>query len=226
MRFPLILRSHVASTAVRFTLWLGLIAILLGVSSCAFSRAPSPPGNAVVLLSASNAVVHGTMLRYEPQTNKNCLGYWTKAEDWADWTFDVARAGSFEVEVWQGCGKDNGGSEVAVEVGGKRFDFVVEDTGHFQNFTPRRIGRVELPAGKHVLAVKPQRKQGAAVMDVRRVRLLPVNPLPAPAAGAMSRWRWAAGDSTSWSRTRDISKTSRRAGLVAWSCPLASICSR
>ena len=184
MRFPLILRSCVASTVARFTMWLGLIAILLGVSSCAFTRAQSPPGNAVVLLHASNAVVHGTMLRYEPETNKNCLGYWTKAEDWADWTFEIPRAGSFEVEVWQGCGKGHGGSDVAVEVGGKRFDFVVEDTGHFQNFTPRRIGRVELPAGKHVLAVKPQRKQAAAVMDIRRVRLLPVNPLPAPAAGA------------------------------------------
>lgn len=75
-----------------------------------------------------------------------------------------------------------------MEVGGKRFDFVVEDTGHFQNFTPRRIGRVELPAGKYTLAIKPQRKQAAAVMDIRRVVLLPVNPLPAltPKARALS----------------------------------------
>ncbi len=165
-------------------LWLGLVAILFGVPSCALRQASSPSANSPITLHASNATVHATMMRYEPQTNKNCLGYWTKAEDWADWTFDVARAGSFEVEVWQGCGKGNGGSDVAVEVGGRRFDFVVEDTGHFQNFTPRRIGRVELPAGKHVLAVKPQRKQGAAVMDVRRVLLLPVNPVPSAASGA------------------------------------------
>ncbi len=135
-----------------------------------------------VQLHASNAVVHGTMLRYEPQTNKNCLGYWTKAEDWADWAFEIKQPGSFQVEVWQGCGKGNGGSDVAIEVGGKRFDFVVEDTGHFQNFTPRHLGRVELPTGKHTLAVKPQRKQAAAVMDIRRVRLLPVNPIPAATA--------------------------------------------
>ncbi len=123
------------------------------------------------------------MMRYEPQTNKNCLGYWTKAEDWADWTFDVARAGSYEVDVWQGCGKGHGGSDVAVEVGGGRFDFVVEDTGHFQNFTPRRVGRIELPAGRHTLAIKPKRKQAAAVMDIRRVVLLPVNPVPSITAG-------------------------------------------
>jgi lysophospholipase L1-like esterase len=156
---------------------------MVGVSSCALRQASSPPASALITLHASNAVVHGTMLRYEPQTNKNCLGYWTKAEDWAEWTFDVPRAGSFEIEVWQGCGKGQGGSDVAVDVGGKRFKFVVEDTGHFQNFTPRRLGRVELPEGKHTLAVKPQRKQAAAVMDLRRVRLWPVNPLPPAAPG-------------------------------------------
>lgn len=128
------------------------------------------------------------MLRYEPQTNKNCLGYWTKAEDWAEWTFDVPRAGSFMIELWQGCGKGQGGSDIAVEIGGKRFDHVVKETGHFQNFVPYRLGRVELPAGKHTLAVKPQRKQAGAVMDIRRVTLLPVNPLPSltPAARALS----------------------------------------
>jgi len=156
----------------------GLLAVLLGATSCALRQGSSPRVSSLITLHASNAVVHGTMLRYEPQTNKNCLGYWTKAEDWADWTFEVPRSGSFEIEVWQGCGKGQGGSDVAVEIAGKRFDFVVEDTGHFQNFAPRRIGRVELAAGKQTLAVKPQRKQAAAVMDIRRVRLWPVNPLP------------------------------------------------
>src|SRR5688572_31351992 len=34
-----------------------------------------------ILLHASKAIVHGTMLRYEPETNKICLGYWTKPEE-------------------------------------------------------------------------------------------------------------------------------------------------
>jgi hypothetical protein len=157
---------------------------MVGVPSCAVRPASPPPANALITLHARNAVVHGMTLRYEPQTNKNCLGYRTKAEDWAKWSFEIGQPGEFEVEVWQGCGQGQGGSDVAVEVGGERFNFIVEDTGHFQNFTPRRIGRVELPTGRHTLAVKPQRKQAAAVMDVRRVRLWPVNPLPAEPAAA------------------------------------------
>src|SRR5882672_6358859 len=98
-----------------------LVAALLMILSSfaadnASARAPIiQDSSGVIALAASNAVTHGTQLRYEPATNKNCLGYWTKVEDWADWQFKVTQPGTFEVELWQGCGQGQGGSEVAVE---------------------------------------------------------------------------------------------------------------
>lgn len=135
----------------------------------------------VVTLDASNAVTHGSQLRYESAAVKNCLGYWTQAEDWASWDFRLNKPGSFEVEVWQGCGQGQGGSEVALELGEERFDFVVEETGHFQIFIPRRIGQISLTrAGNYSLSIKPRRKQAGAIMDVRQVRLVPIAaPVPA-----------------------------------------------
>jgi hypothetical protein len=65
---------------------------------------------------------------------------------------------------------------VAVETGGQRFEFVVEETGHFQIFLPRRVGQIHLGAGEHTLAVKPQRKQAGAIMDIREVRLVRIDP--------------------------------------------------
>src|ERR1043165_1065486 len=125
-----------------------------------------------ILLRASEAMVHGETLRYEPQTNKNCLGYWTRAEDWADWKFSVDHPGVYDLEVWQGCGKGNGGSDIRVEVAGQNFDFVVDETGHFQSFIPRKLGRVHFwKAGEFTLVVKPQNKKAAAVMDIRQIRL-------------------------------------------------------
>lgn len=125
-----------------------------------------------ILLHAGKAVVHGEMLRYEPQTNKNCLGYWTKPEDWAEWKVNVQRPGVYDLEVWQGCGKGNGGSDVRVEVAAQNFDFVVDETGHFQSFIPRKLGRVHFwKAGEFSLAIKPQNKKAAAVMDIRQVKL-------------------------------------------------------
>jgi arylsulfatase A len=135
------------------------------------SKARVTPASGDIRLFARDAKVHGTKLRYEPEPHKNTLGYWTQPEDWASWDFAVATAGRYEVEVQQGC-KD-GGSEVAVEIGGKTLAFTVVGTGHFQHFIQKTIGTVELTAGPHTLAVKPQKKQGAAVMDLRRVVLRP-----------------------------------------------------
>ncbi len=137
-------------------------------------RKPSvTPATGDVRLHAKDARIHGDKLRYEPQPNKNVLGYWTNAADWADWEFEVPTAGVYEVEIQQGCGEGNGGAEVALEVGSQVITFTVQDTGHFQHMILRTIGQVELAAGKHTLAVKPRTKPGVAVMDLRRVVLRP-----------------------------------------------------
>jgi len=153
---------------------------------------PAPEGEPIaqdtsgaVTLEAGDATTHGVMMRFEPATNKNCLGYWVNPDDWAEWQFTVGRPATFEIEVSQGCGKGQGGSDVAVQVGGQKFTFGVEETGHFQIFLPRRIGRVHLAKpGVYALAVKPQRKQAGAVMDVRQVRLVPLDPTASASAAA------------------------------------------
>ena len=53
--------------------------------------------------------------------------------------------------------------------------FIVQDTGHFQNFVPRELGEVELPdAGIYTLQLRPKRLAKNAIMDVREIKLVPV----------------------------------------------------
>ncbi len=130
----------------------------------------TPPTNDI-RLHAKDANVHATTMRYEPQSNKNVLGYWTNKDDWAEWIFELSQAGEYEVEVQQGCGRGNGGANVKVEIAGQSLEFTVTDTGHFQNMIQKTIGIVTLPKGTATLTVKPQSKPGAAVMDLRRVVL-------------------------------------------------------
>ena len=141
---------------------------------------PAPEGDpvaqaddGVILCHSKQATVHGTKLQYEHNPKKNTLGFWVNAGDWAHWEFANSVAGDFDIEVMQGCGKEQGGSDVEVRVGGKSFPFVVEDTGHFQNFKPRVIGRVSLAEGAQRLEIRPVRKAENAVMDVRQIRLIP-----------------------------------------------------
>ena len=137
--------------------------------------APNPPnkdGN--ILLHARSAEIHGNTLRYEPAPHKVTLGFWTRVDDWASWEFTVTKPGSYTIEILQGCGAKQGGSEVEAIVGDQVLKFIVEDTGHFQNFKPREIGTVMFDKpGRYTLALKPKKKAAAAVMDVRSVTLKP-----------------------------------------------------
>ena len=128
----------------------------------------------LITLHAKDVTVHGANVRYEPKPEKNTVGYWSKMEDWVSWEFEVVKAGKFEVEALQGCGKGSGGAEVVFAVGEQVLTLTVEDTGGFQNFVPRKLGTLTLPAGKYTLTVKPKTKPGGAVMDLRQVTLRPV----------------------------------------------------
>jgi arylsulfatase A-like enzyme len=137
------------------------------------SAAKGAPGRGAVLLHARDAKVSGSKLRYEPEPHKDTLGYWVDAGDAAEWTFEVPSAGAFEVEVLQGCGKGSGGAEVEIAVGPASLIFKVEETGHFQRFVPRAVGRLELGKGPATLRLRAASKPGPAVMDLRRVTLRP-----------------------------------------------------
>ena len=128
-----------------------------------------------VLLHARVATIHGTTVRYEPQPNKNTIGYWTDVDDWVSWDFEITQPGKFKVQILQGCGKGSGGSQVNFSVGEQTLKVTVKDTGGFQNFVNREIGEltIEKP-GRYMLAVKPKTKPGVAVMDLREIKLSPV----------------------------------------------------
>jgi arylsulfatase A-like enzyme len=136
--------------------------------------ANSQEADGVVTLPARTADVHGVQLRYEPLPHKNTLGFWVRQDDWASWDFTITRPGMFTLEVLQGCGKGQGGSEVEFAVGDQKSRMTVEDTGAFQNFKSRPVGTLTLDKpGRYTLTVRPRSKPGVAVMDLRSVTLRP-----------------------------------------------------
>jgi hypothetical protein len=162
----LVPESTATATATRWRAWRE------AMNAAVHGRRPSlTPATGDVRLHAKDAHVHGETLRYEPQSNKNVLGYWTNAGDWADWEFEVLIPRVYEVEIQQGCGTGSGGSEVEVDIDGHTLNFTVQDTGHFQMMITQLIGQVNLARGRHSLAVRPKTKPGVAVMDLRRIVL-------------------------------------------------------
>ena len=177
--------ESVMALARRLADWQGKVGAQWPMANPEHQAQPlAPLADGTVLLHSRSASVHGTVLRYEPMPFKDTLGWWARGEDWADWSFEIPRGGSFEIELTQGCGRGSAGSRVEVRVGDQAIPWIVEETGHFQNFVVRHLGRVTLAAGRHTLAVRPVQKVGGAVMDLRQVRLVPAQgeALPTEAA--------------------------------------------
>jgi hypothetical protein len=141
---------------------------------------PQQAADGTVTLHGRDATVRGTTLRWEPAEKKQTLGFWTRPSDAAEWTFTLDAPGTFDVEVLQGCGTGQGGSDMAIDVDrglpqASTLAFTVEDTGGFQAFKPRTVGRVTINAtGEHVLRVQPKKIAKTAACDIRQIRLMPV----------------------------------------------------
>lgn len=177
-----------------------------GMPRLAQSPAVSRPGpDGVIALSARDAVVHGEKLQFEPLTHKNTVGYWVNPNDFAEWSYALDTPGEFDVEIMQGCG-GHAGSDVQLEFSEGSVPFVVEETGHFQNFVWRNIGRITLKEmGVHQVSLKCKKLAKGAVMDMRQIRLVPamatgagpvnyrdvtpdlVSPIPTPESPAPGR---------------------------------------
>ena len=137
----------------------------------AMNDATTEGANSLIFLEARDAKVKATKMKYEEPPQKDTLGFWVNADDTASWTFQAPKAGTYRVTVLQGCGKGNGGSVVALDTKQGSCEFTVEETGHFQRFVPREVGKLTLVAGENTLTVRPVKKAKAAVMDLRRVIL-------------------------------------------------------
>lgn len=137
----------------------------------AMNDATAEGSNALIFLEARDAQVKAVKMKYEEPPLKDTLGFWVNAADTASWTFHAPKAGTYRVTVLQGCGKGNGGSVVALDTKQGSCEFTVEETGHFQRFVPREVGKLTLVAGENTLTVRPVKKAKAAVMDLRRVIL-------------------------------------------------------
>lgn len=136
-------------------------------------------GDGSYWLPASAATATGSKLRFEPQTFKNTVGYWTQVDDFATWNAQIDAPGKFNVAILQGCGRGQGGSTAAIEftfpevAEMTRVEFQVEETGHFQNFQWRHLGEIDIAqTGMLSVTCRAVEIRKAALMDVRAIHLI------------------------------------------------------
>lgn len=136
--------------------------------------APAQGADGAITLPAASATTWSENMRYEPKPEKNCLGFWTDADDFAEWEFQAEKPGRYKVTVSYGCGGGNHGSEVELKLNGQTLKWTTQDTGGFQKWQEVALGEVEVKGpGPQRLVIDPVNKVKSAVLDVQKVVLTP-----------------------------------------------------
>ena len=110
-------------------------------------------------------------MKYEVGPDRDNLGCWGNASDWAEWELHVTRPGRFKVTA-EIAALDSGRFQVIL--GDQGLDGNAPSTGDYGRFQKVEIGTVELAAaGKTSLAVRPI-PEGWQPMNLKSVELVPL----------------------------------------------------
>ena len=126
------------------------------------------------VLVAKEAKIHGGGASYEAGASRDCIGNWNNVGAWVSWKILVRRPGKYAVMVAQSM-VGAAGSTYAVTVAEEKVEGTVVDTGDWARFKAVELGTVSIDeAGTYTVTVKPLKKPGDFVMNLRSVTLRPV----------------------------------------------------
>ena len=142
------------------------------VIDVANNQKPNPDGS--YSLKAADAEVHGSTAQYEQGNGKDNIGFWLNASDYVTWRCEAARPGKYSVEVTYACEPNNEGSEYSVGVDGlPTAHGTVKSTGSWTTWRTEKLGTIDIPSGKPIVAVRVTKMPRGAVMNLKEVRLIP-----------------------------------------------------
>ena len=129
-------------------------------------------GDGSLTLKAADAELVGQRIKLESKNGVPNIGYWIDAQDRAEWTVSIAKAGTYEVEAAYACAPDSGGSECVLTLGDAELTATVEPTDGWDDFQTVTIGQVTVSKpGTYTAAVKARSKPGLAVVNLRSLVL-------------------------------------------------------
>jgi alpha-L-fucosidase len=139
---------------------------------------PKQQADGRLTLLAIDADVHGGNARLEKKgANPHNIGYWTSAKDTVSWDATIDKPGAFTVDLEYSLAPNSAGSVIAIQFGNdKSLEVPLQAGKDFLDFKTVEVGKVDLPAGPVTVTVKPLKKPGLAVMDLRKIELKPSTP--------------------------------------------------
>ena len=130
---------------------------------------PDPDGS--ILLPASEAMLHGALIRLEGGEARN-IGWWQNPTDFASWKFKGAKPGTYHIFI--DMGSQTSDSELTIEVASERMNARSEDTGGWDQYQSVDVGTISIKdGGITTINVKPRSAETWKPINIRSVRLTP-----------------------------------------------------
>lgn len=126
------------------------------------------PGLEEIVLPADAARRAGSIQLQRDDAGPFLAGWFQDGS--AEWSAEVPRAGEYSVEFTYALAPNNGG-DFEVIAGKERILARTVNTGGWEDFSTRTIGKLALPAGAVTLGVRPVRINGG-LMNLREARLV------------------------------------------------------
>jgi alpha-L-fucosidase len=136
------------------------------------SVAAGPDGR--IFLAAENALLYGysPQFRIRKSDKLASIGEWLDWDDYVTWDVNVAKPGSYTVEIEYGC--RFGGSKYTIDMDGQTLACEVGKTGDWEKFKTVKAGVMNLAhSGVQTLTIRPTKGKWKNAMNVRSVTLTP-----------------------------------------------------
>jgi arylsulfatase A-like enzyme len=146
------------------------------------------PGVSWTQIPARDGTAHGGIKRSNKFPNCSYFTNWTKVDDYISWEVEVGKTGTYEVELWYACPKDDLGSKIILSCGkefvmnkiseandpplvGMNEDRSPRMESYVKAFKPMKMGELKLSAGIAELKLKATKIPGQQALEFRLIML-------------------------------------------------------
>jgi putative heme-binding domain-containing protein len=132
-------------------------------------RPTKPSGH--LLLTTTTCRIYGNEIRLETQYGN--LGFWGSAEDRAEWTVEIPRAGSYEVWLDFACPQATAGNPFVLTAGSQQLRGTVAATESWDHYQKKMIGKISLSQGTSDISFRSDGAPKGYLLDLRGIQLIP-----------------------------------------------------
>jgi alpha-L-fucosidase len=136
-----------------------------------------------IRLAAVDAEIIGLDAKLDGDKEPN-VAYWTNAGDCVQWQARIAKPGDFVVTINYACEPSSAGSEYELAVGKASISGKIQATGNWNDYKVAKVGDIRIAQpGMMTITVRPTKKPGLAVMNLRSITLKPAGLISKGSAG-------------------------------------------